>query len=155
MRNRLNERDLSRIVRRVINEQNENDTLKAQKALNQVWTNVKIKEDGIMGPETIKYIKLFQKQNGLDVTGIVDDKLKTKLFRLLEDNPIFKNAKTNLIKILRNHLQELENDNVDANVVAEVIYNDCANFMNKTNVFSDKNKYGQPYKTKVPSAPEE
>ena len=155
MRNRLNERDLSRIVRRVINEQNENDILKVQKALNQVWTNVKIKEDGVMGSETIKYIKLYQEQIGMPVTGIVDDKLKTKLFRLLEDNPIFKNAKINLIKILRNHLQELENDEVDANVVAEVIYNDCANFMNKTDMFSDKNKYGQPYKTKVPFAPEE
>ena len=142
-------------VRPLVSEQNENDTLKTQKALNQVWTNVKIKEDGIMGPETIKYIKLFQEQNRLDVTGIVDDKLKTKLFRLLEDNPIFKNAKTDLIKILRNHLNSMENDDLDANVVAEVIYNDCAHFMNKTNTFSDKNKYGQPYKTNVPFAPEE
>jgi peptidoglycan hydrolase-like protein with peptidoglycan-binding domain len=150
---RLTERDLSRIVRRVINEQDENDILKVQKSLNKVWTNVKIKEDGIMGPETKKTIEKYQKQMGMPVTGNIDDKVKTKLFRLLEDDPIFKNSKMDLIRILKNHLQSLEEDDVDANVVAEVIYNDCANFMNKSDIFSDKSKYGQPYKTKVPFAP--
>jgi DNA-binding ferritin-like protein (Dps family) len=153
MRTRLTERDLSRIVRRVINEQDENDILKVQKSLNKVWTNVKIKEDGIMGPETKKTIEKYQKQMSMPVTGNIDDKLKTKLFRLLEDDPIFKNSKMDLIRILKNHLQSLEEDDVDANVVAEVIYNDCANFMNKSDIFSDKSKYGQPYKTKVPFAP--
>ena len=153
MRNRLTERDLSRIVRRVINEQNENDILKVQQALNRVWTNIKIKESGVMNPETKKTIELYQKQMGMPVAGNIDDKLKTKLFRLLEDDPIFKNSKTDLIKILKNHLRSLEEDDVDANVVAEVIYNDCAHFMNKTNMFSDRSKYGEPYKTKVPFAP--
>ena len=64
MRNRLTERDLSRIVRRVINEQNENDILKVQQALNRVWTNIKIKESGVMNPETKKTIELYQKQMG-------------------------------------------------------------------------------------------
>jgi peptidoglycan hydrolase-like protein with peptidoglycan-binding domain len=154
-RNRLNERDLSRIVRRVINEDKENDILKIQKALNKVWTNVKIKEDGVMGPQTKRTIEMYQNQMNMPVTGNIDDKLKTKLFRLLEDEPKFKNSKTDLIRILRNHLQSLEEDDVDANTVAEIIYNDCANFMNKTDIFSDKTKYGKPYKTKAQFAPEE
>jgi len=154
MRTRLTERDLTRIVKRVLNEEKDNDVLKVQKALNKVWTNVKIKEDGVMGPETKQTIEKYQKQMSMPVTGKIDDSLKTKLFRLLEDDPIFKNSKTDLIRILRNHLQGAEEDDVDANVVAEIIYNDCAHFMNKTDMFSDKNKYGQPYKTKVPFAPE-
>jgi len=154
MRTRLTERNLSRIVRRVINEQNENDSLNVQKALNKVWTNVKIKEDGVMGPETIKYIKLFQKQNGLDVTGIVDDKLKTKLFRLLQDDTSSNDGKNGLIDSLMKSLNSMKNsDSYDALTVAQIIYNNCAQWMNKNAYFSSRP--GNPTKTKAQFAPEE
>lgn len=148
---RLTERDLSRIVRRVINEQKNDEITDIQKALNKVWTNVKIKEDGILGPETEKYIKLFQKQNGLDETGKINDKLKKKLLPLLSNQPKGKNDKAELIRVLRNHLNSMENDNSDAMSIAQTIYNDCAHFMNKTDIFSGRQ--GDVLSTKVPFAP--
>ena len=72
--------------RQYLNEQKDDEVLKYQQALNLVWTNVKIKEDGIMGPETTKYIKLFQKQNALSETGNLDTETKEKLSRLLDDD---------------------------------------------------------------------
>jgi len=148
---RLTERDLSRIVRRVINEQKNDEIIDIQKALNKVWTNVKIKEDGILGPETEKYIKLFQKQNGLDETGKINDKLKKKLLPLLSNQPKGKNDKAELIRVLRNHLNSMENDNSDGMSIAQTIYNDCAHFMNKTDIFSGRQ--GDVLSTKAPFAP--
>ena len=41
--------------------------------------------------------------------------------------------------------------NFDAMSVAKTIYNNCAHFMNKTDVFD--NRSGEPLSTKVPFAP--
>jgi hypothetical protein len=58
-------------------------------------------------------------------------------------------GKKDLIRILKNHLQELENESYSsAYVVADTIYTACAHWINKTSTF--KNRPGQPYKTKVP-----
>ncbi len=148
---RLTESDLTNIIKRVINEQKNDDVLKVQQALNKVWTNVKIKEDGIMGPETIDTIKRYQKENSMEETGTIDDTLKNRLFKLLTYTP--KNDdKANLIQVLRNHLNDMENNpNVTALVVAQVMYNDSAHFMNKTSLFS--NRQGEPTQTKAPFAP--
>ena len=113
------------------------DILNIQKALNKVWTNVKIKEDGIMGDETIKYIRLFQEQNGLPETGEINDELKDKLLPLLEPEPQGEDSKASLIRILRNHLNSMEKDKrFDANAVAQVMINDSNNFINKKDIFS-------------------
>jgi peptidoglycan hydrolase-like protein with peptidoglycan-binding domain len=136
---KLTESDLTRIVKKVIMEQtpSKEDILTIQKALNKVWTNVKIKEDGIMGNETIKYIKLFQKQNGLSETGKVSDELKDKLLPLLNPEPQGEDSKSFLIRILRNHLNSMEKDKgFDANGVAEVMINDSNNFLNKKGIFN-------------------
>ena len=151
---RLTEKDLTNIIKRVINEQTvpNDEILNIQKALNQVWTNVKIKEDGILSPDTEKYIKLYQSQNGLDVTGKIDDRLKKKLLPLLSNQPKGKDDKAKLIRVLRNHLNSMEEDNVDAMSIAQTIYNDCAHFMNKTDIFSGRQ--GNVLSTKAPFAPE-
>ena len=87
MRNILTERDLSRIVRRVIKEQNEDD------------------------------------------------------------------GKSELIKVLTNHLNSMkDNKEWDAMSVAQTIYNDCAHFMNKTDMFSSRP--GEPLTSQAPFAPE-
>ena len=152
MKTRLTERDLSRIVRRVINEQKNDEIIDIQKALNKVWTNVKIKEDGILGPETEKYIKLFQKQNGLDETGKINDKLKNKLLPLLSNQPKGKNDKDELIKSLQNSLSRMSSDKIyDATMVAQIIYNNCALWMNKESYFSDRP--GEPLKNRAGFAP--
>ena len=62
------------LVNEQSNNQNKEEVLKIQKALNKVWNNVKIKEDGIMGNETIKYIKQFQKENNLEVVKNTKEK---------------------------------------------------------------------------------
>lgn len=65
---------------------------------------------------------------------------------------ITQDDKAELIKVLRNHLNQAENDNIDAIGLAQVIYNDCAHFMNKTDIF--KNRQGNTLSTRVPFAPE-
>jgi peptidoglycan hydrolase-like protein with peptidoglycan-binding domain len=150
---RLTEKELTNIIKRVINEQTESndEVLNIQKALNKVWTNVKIKEDGILGPETEKYIKLYQSQNSLTETGKIDDKLKKKLLPLI-NQPKGKDDKAELIRVLRNHLNSMEENNkFDAMGVAQVMYNDCAHFMNKTDIFSGRQ--GNVLSTKAPFAP--
>ena len=63
-------------------------------------------------------------------------------------------GKAELIQALRNKLSSMENDNkFSAGDVAQVIYNNCAHFMNKTDLWSDQTKYGAPLSTKVPFAP--
>jgi hypothetical protein len=90
MRTRLTERDLSRIVRRVINEEEE--------------------EEG-------------------------DDK-------------------SELIQVLTDKLNDMKNDTkFDATDVAQIIYNNCAHFMNKTDIFSSRS--GEPLSSKAPFAPKE
>jgi hypothetical protein len=87
MRNRLTERDLSRIVKRVINEQNEDD------------------------------------------------------------------GKSDLIKSLQNSLSQMSNNNeYNATMVAQIIYNNCAQWMNKESYFS--NRPGDPLTSQAPFAPE-
>ena len=62
-------------------------------------------------------------------------------------------GKKDLIKILRNHLNSMENnESFSGMAVAQVMYNDCAHWMNKTDMFS--NRPGEPLNTKVPFAPE-
>lgn len=59
--------------------------------------------------------------------------------------------KAELIKVLRDKLNNMENDNIDAMGVAQVIYNNCAHFMNKTDIFSGRK--GVTLSSKVPFAP--
>jgi hypothetical protein len=60
--------------------------------------------------------------------------------------------KTELIEVLINKLNNMKTDkNFDAMSVAKTIYNNCAHFMNKTDVFD--NRSGEPLSTKVPFAP--
>jgi hypothetical protein len=96
MRNRLTERDITRIVKRVVNEQGENP---------------------------------MPTPSPMD-TG-----------------------KKELIQVLRNHLNSMENDNdFSALGVAQVIYNDCAHWMNKTNMFSSRP--GEPTNDRAEFAPD-
>ena len=63
-------------------------------------------------------------------------------------------GKKDLIKILRNHLNSMENNKSFSGMgVAQVMYNDCAHWMNKTLMF--KNRPGEPLNTEAPFAPEE
>jgi hypothetical protein len=57
--------------------------------------------------------------------------------------PVTPIGKKELIEVLINHIRRIEKNNDWAAMdVAQVIYNDCAFFMNKDGVFSDKTKYG-------------
>ena len=145
-RNYLNE------WKQFLTEQSKEEILQVQQALNRVWTNVKIKADGIMGPATTKYIKLFQDQNGLTVNGIIDDALKGKLLPLLQGAPDSQgDAKAELISVITNHLNSMKNDKTTASDVAQIIYNDAAHWMNKTDIFKDRP--GEPMSVKAPFAP--
>jgi len=64
-------------------------------------------------------------------------------------------GKTELIQELRNKLINFEKKNeFDAMAIARLIYNDCADFMNKESIYSDKAKYGEPVaKPAAQSAP--
>jgi hypothetical protein len=46
------------------------------------------------------------------------------------------------------------NPKFDANSVAQVLYNNAAHFLNKTDIFRDQNKFGKPFPTRVPFAPQ-
>ena len=64
-------------------------------------------------------------------------------------------GKSELIEVLRNHLNSMSsNPKFDANAVAQVMYNDAAHFLNKTDIFRDQNKFGKPFPTRVPFAPQ-
>ena len=64
-------------------------------------------------------------------------------------------GKSELIEIMRNKLDSMSNDpKFDANAVAQVIYNNAAHFLNKTDIFRDQNKFGKPFPTRVPFAPQ-
>ena len=148
-RNYLNE------WKQFLTEQSKEEILQLQQALNRVWTNVKIKADGIMGPETTKYIKLFQDQNGLPVNGIIDDALKGKLLPLLQGVPDFQgDGKADLINVLITKIKKTENDpKWTASGVAQMVYNNAAHWMNKTDFFNDRP--GEPMQTKAPFAPKQ
>ncbi len=94
MKTRLTERDITRIVRRVVNE-----------------------------------------QGGDPMPTPMDD------------------GKKKLIQVLRNHLNSMENDNdFSALGVAQVMYNDCAHWMNKTDMFSSRP--GEPTNDRAEFAPD-
>ncbi len=64
-------------------------------------------------------------------------------------------GKSKLIEIMRNKLNSMSSDpKFDANAVAQVLYNNAAHFLNKTDIFRDQNKFGKPFPTQVPFAPE-
>ena len=57
--------------------------------------------------------------------------------------PVTPIGKKELIEVLKNHINRIEKNNDWTSMeVAQVVYNDCANFMNKEGMFSDKTKYG-------------
>ena len=75
----------------------------------------------------MKLIKLFEQYIQEEVEAVVV-------------TPI---GKKELIEVLKNHINRIEKNNDWAAMdVAQVVYNDCANFMNKEGMFSDKTKYG-------------
>lgn len=51
---------------------------RAQQALNALYGNL-LEEDGVMGPKTVDVIQMFQKQQGLPTTGVVDDRTQAAL----------------------------------------------------------------------------
>jgi len=52
-------------------------------------------------------------------------------------------GKAELIKVLTNKINNMKtNDKFTATAVAQTIYNNCAHFLNKTDIFSDQNKFG-------------
>ena len=117
MKTRLTERDITRIVRRVVNEQNEFDSPPPEGKI-----LVKDKD----GKE--RYVTSNTKQE-------VDD------------------GKSKLIQVLRNHLNSMENDDdFSALGVAQVMYNDCAHWMNKTDMFSSRP--GEPTNDTAEFAPD-
>ena len=66
------------------------------------------------------------------------------MYSINEGVNVVPKGKSDLIQVLRNHINSTEKDNKwTAMDVAQTIYNDCANFMNKTDIFSDKTKYGE------------
>ena len=63
-------------------------------------------------------------------------------------------GKADLIKVLIAHIKNMENDpKWTASGVAQVVYNDAAHWMNKTDMFNDRP--GEPMQTKAPFAPEQ
>jgi hypothetical protein len=66
------------------------------------------------------------------------------MYSINEGVNVVPKGKSELIQVLRNHINSTEKDNKwTAMDVAQTIYNDCANFMNKADIFSDKTKYGE------------
>ncbi len=64
-------------------------------------------------------------------------------------------GKAELIEVFRNQLNSMEKDNkFSALGVAQVMYNNSAHFINKTDLWSDQTKYGAPLSTKAPFAPQ-
>ena len=81
----------------------------------------------------------------------VELSLTTTTTTVVPDNTEFK---AELIEVLINKLNIMKtNKNFDAMSVAKTIYNDCAHFMNKTDVFD--NRSGEPLSTKAPFAPKD
>ena len=64
-------------------------------------------------------------------------------------------GKAELIQIMIDKLNNMAKDpKFNASGVAQVVYNNAAHFLNKTDIFNDQTKYGQPFPTKVPFAPQ-
>ena len=61
--------------------------------------------------------------------------------------------KSDLIEVLTNKIKSMGKDpKFTATSLAQTVYNNCAHFMNKTDIFSSRP--GQPLKTEAPFAPE-
>jgi hypothetical protein len=89
------------------------------------------------------------------VVRLTEDDLTRVIKRVVSEQttPNVKDDKAELIKVLRNKLNSMEGNNkFDAMGVAQVIYNNCAHFMNKTDIFSGRQ--GNAQLTKAPFAPE-
>lgn len=147
---RLTERDLTRIVKRVLKE--------SENTFDECFDNV---PDGFTVPQICfgsnpDMSACKKKLKGLNpnfvnaekkVFSCIDKKLET--YKGGEDE-----GKSELINILTNHLNSMKNNTEwTAMSVAQTIYNDCAHFMNKTDMFS--NRPGEPLNTKAPFAPQE
>ena len=66
------------------------------------------------------------------------------MYSINEGVNVVPKGKSDLIQVLINKINYMEKNNeFNAMDVAQTIYNDCANFMNKTDIFSDKTKYGE------------
>ena len=77
-------------------------------------------------------------------TKFDDEDDEDDMYSINEGVNVVPKGKSDLIQVLRNHINSTEKDNKwTAMDVAQTIYNDCANFMNKADIFSDKTKYGE------------
>ena len=64
-------------------------------------------------------------------------------------------GKAELIQIMIDKLNNMaKNPKFNASGVAQVVYNNAAHFLNKTDIFNDQTKYGKPFPSKVPFAPQ-
>jgi len=86
---RLTESDLTKIVRRVIEEQRQmsgEEVFELQTALNDYFKmkkiNMRIPTDGKWGPTTVKALKEFQKREGIDPDGIAGPNTYKALHKL-------------------------------------------------------------------------
>ena len=97
------------------------------------------------------------KKNGKVINLTEAEIKKISKIILKEQNPNEGDGgKAELIKVLTQKINNMKtNDKFTATGVAQTIYNNCAHFLNKTDLFSDQNKFGAPSKTKVPFAPNE
>jgi galactitol-specific phosphotransferase system IIB component len=62
-------------------------------------------------------------------------------------------GKAFLIQVLTNKINQMSKEKDSATMVAQVVYNNAAHFMNKTDIFADQTKFGKPFSTNVPFAP--
>ena len=83
---RLTEADITRLVKRVIKEQNQmsgEEVFELQNALNDYFElkkiNKKIATDAKWGPTTIEALKMFQKAEGINPDGIAGPETYSKL----------------------------------------------------------------------------
>ena len=66
------------------------------------------------------------------------------MYSINEGVNVVPKGKSELIQVLINKINNMGKINdVDAMDVAKTIYNNCVNFMNKADIFSDKTKYGE------------
>jgi len=77
-------------------------------------------------------------------TKFDDEDDEDDMYPINEGVNVVPKGKSDLIQELRNKLINFEKKNeFDAMAIARLIYNDCADFMNKESIYSDKTKYGE------------
>lgn len=110
----------------------------------QEKNNIRKQHTGGMQVNNSRFNTLLENKLGNDKPLVEKFDDEDDMYSINEGVNVVPKGKSDLIQVLINKINYMEKNNeFNAMDVAKTIYNNCANFMNKADIFSDKTKYGE------------